>query len=103
MDFATMFFDDRLTDAETDSHALRFCRKEWLEDVAILAGLQARASIGHFDGHKVALHPRAQINETAARIDLQHRIARIGQKVDDHLLKLDSIAADRKSTRLNFS
>src|SRR3982075_3502485 len=88
-----MGLNDRTADRQTHPHTARFCSEQWIEYPLVLLRVDSCSGVRHRYNyaHAVAdLGPHAQ----APRPILgRHRIDRVRDQVQKHLLQLDSISS----------
>src|SRR5260370_35477403 len=89
-------FDDRAADRESHAQAVRLGRVEGAEKpVCILRDTDADV-LDHYQHPVRLVWLRAHDEHAIAVADRRHGLHSIDSEIDDHLLQLDSIAADRK-------
>src|SRR6202158_1378919 len=88
-----MGLDDRTADRQTHPHTARFCSDQWIEYQLWLLRADSCSGVRHryddapavVDLGPHAQHPRSILG--------RHRIDRVGDQVQKHLLQLDSISS----------
>src|SRR6266436_6038061 len=90
---AIMGLNDRTGDRQTHPHAARFCREQWIEYPLELLRADSCPGIRHrydYGAAVVDLGPHAQ---EPRPILGRHRIDRVRDQIQKHLLQLDSISS----------
>src|SRR5260370_1489868 len=96
-------FDDRAADRESHAQAVRLGRVEGAEKPVCILGLDTDADVLDRHQHPVRLVWLCAHDEHAIAVaDRRHGLHPIDSKIDDHLLQLDSIAADLEQARGEF-
>ena len=98
-DPSTVRVDDRPADRQPHAEPSGLGGDEGLEDALELRLLQAGAGIAdrHLDAQSRALAGRD--DQIPRAVDDRHRLARIDQQVEDHLLELDAVTGHRGQSR----
>src|SRR5439155_19756928 len=93
-DRAAVLFDDAVSDGQTEARALPdlLGGEERVEDPPLQPGRNPGSGIGERELRRGGADPTRNANRLAWRIS--HRVARVRQQVDEHLLHLDGISYD---------
>src|SRR5262245_29202706 len=92
---AVMSLDDGPADGQADPHPVALGRVEGVEELVHALRIEANAGIAHGDPHTVgglAFGSDQQVPRTV--VDANHRIRRVAEQVQDHLLELDPIGCE---------
>lgn len=92
---ATVALDDRVADRQSDAHTAVLRRIERLKKLAFALRLNTDARILHRQSNVAAvISLRPQEHHSRPVLHAPQGVARVEQKVHDHLLDLNSIAQD---------
>src|SRR5215469_635047 len=91
-----MILDDRATDGKPDSHAVSFRRVESLEES--ICSVRAETDPRILDGQVCTIAFSCGSDQQLSRtiVDSAHRVRSVTYQVQDHLLKLHTIACDNR-------
>ena len=94
-------FDDRAADRESHAQAVRLGCVECAEKSICILGLDTDTDVLDRHQHPIELvWLRAHDEHAITVADRRHGLHPIDSEIDDHLLQLDSIAADREQARV---
>jgi hypothetical protein len=94
-----MRFDDGMANSETHAHAVGLGREEGVENPVSIGRVDPGARIPHRYHHQAgAILARANHQLTRPVVHRGHCLDPVDDQVDDHLLKLNSIAEDGGQT-----
>src|SRR3984893_15725201 len=92
-----MTLDNGSTDGKADSHTATLSGIERLEEPARSLRLETRPRILHGQAHTIILVSFGSDHQLPRTIvDAAHRVQGVPEQVQDDLLKLDTIACDRR-------
>src|ERR1700694_4698454 len=99
---AVVRLDNRPRNRQSQPHAIVFARDEWLKQPAGNIAGNSRSNIGDGDlDHVVIESPRRQGD--LPRFLIGHRLKRIADQVDDHLLDLDAVHQHNPGAVVEFN
>src|ERR1044072_5871634 len=98
-DPAAMAGDDRMADGKANAHSVRLGAEEGLEQPIGHLRRQARAAVLDGDLHLLPVELPGADPETADR-SAGHRLDRVANEVEDHLLDLDAVDDDAVDGRI---
>ena len=92
-----MSLDDRAADRQPDAHAAALGRVEGIKELVHSLPVDARAGIPHGHAHAIAVLPFGSDQQVPrAVVDADHRVRGVAKQVQEDLLKLDTIANERR-------
>ena len=99
-----MRFDDRTADRKAHSHPAGFGGEERIEYPLDVLRIDARAGVGDRNQHAAIVANIGTYGENARAIHGRHRVDRIRDQIEEHLLQLNSIShhPQQPRTSLNF-
>src|SRR6185503_6139646 len=105
---AAVALDDAVRDPEAESGALlRLRREERLEDPRLRLLIHAHAAVLHLDAHGVERHAALGLDvvarRDAERAALGHRLGRVEEQIEQHLLQLVRRGADLRQRRVELA
>src|ERR1700757_4152833 len=97
---ATVGGDDGAADRKAQPQPLGFRREKGLEDTPHYFGRNTVAQAGDRYPHVFAIHQVGADEEPALNaLDASHRVAAVDYEIEQNLLKLHSVAIDRRQMR----
>src|SRR3981081_3228029 len=97
-----MGLNDRTADRQAHPHTARFCSEQWIEYPLELLRADSCSGVRHrYDDVRAVADP-APHPQAAPPILPPHRIDRVGDQVQKHLLQLDSISPYLRQLFIRF-
>src|SRR5690349_17124324 len=90
---AAMALDDRPADRQADAHAVALRRVKRVEQLVHVLPLEPDASVPHAQADLIAFAARAADDDLPRPVvDGTHRLRRVAEEIQDHLLELNAIS-----------
>ena len=96
-----MCFDDRSADGKSHPHTGLLGREEGLKQIGFDVVMESGSGVGHRDFDHIVVDFCVRGNQLSPR-RLRHRLERIAEKIDQHLLDLDPIDQNQVEFRIEI-